>query len=55
MPEEGEWSPTFTAMVERKHRIVIPSVVRRLLQLEEGDVVEVRVRKVGKAWKISRD
>jgi AbrB family looped-hinge helix DNA binding protein len=54
MPEEGEWSPTFTSMVERKYRIVIPAVIRKVLQIEEGDVVEVRIRKVGKGWKILR-
>jgi AbrB family looped-hinge helix DNA binding protein len=48
-----EWSPTFAARVEAKYRVVIPPVVRRMLDLHEGDVVEVKVRKVG-SWRILR-
>jgi AbrB family looped-hinge helix DNA binding protein len=52
---EGEWSPTFTAMIERKYRIVIPPVLRKVMDLSEGDLVEVRIRRVGKAWKVLRE
>jgi AbrB family looped-hinge helix DNA binding protein len=44
---EGEdWSPTFTAMVEKNYRVVIPSVIRKLLNLKEYDVLEVKVKRV---------
>lgn len=52
---EEEWSPVFTAMVERKYRIVIPPLLRRVLGLREGDLVEVRIRRVGKKWKVLRE
>jgi AbrB family looped-hinge helix DNA binding protein len=44
--EEEEWSPTFTARVERKYRIWIPRTVRELMDVEEGDYVEVKIRVV---------
>jgi AbrB family looped-hinge helix DNA binding protein len=44
--EGEEWSPTFTARVERKYRIWIPRTVRELMDLEEGDYVEVKIRVV---------
>ena len=51
---EGEdWSPTFTAMVEKNYRVVIPSVIRKLLNLKEYDVLEVKVKRV-KSGKILR-
>jgi AbrB family looped-hinge helix DNA binding protein len=50
-----EWSPTFTAIVEKKNRIVIPAAIRRILDISEGDIVEVKVKKVGRKWKILRE
>jgi AbrB family looped-hinge helix DNA binding protein len=44
--EGEEWSPTFTARVERKYRIWIPRTVRELMDVEEGDYVEVKIRVV---------
>ncbi|MEM1672360.1 MAG: AbrB/MazE/SpoVT family DNA-binding domain-containing protein [Archaeoglobaceae archaeon] len=41
---EEEWSPTFTAKVETKYRLWIPRVIRSMLDLKEGDIVEVRIR-----------
>lgn len=38
------WSPTFTARIEKKYRIWIPKVIRELLDIREGDIVEVRIR-----------
>jgi bifunctional DNA-binding transcriptional regulator/antitoxin component of YhaV-PrlF toxin-antitoxin module len=55
MSEEENWSPIFTAMVERGYRIVIPSTIRKILRVEEGDVLEVKVRKVKGKWKILRE
>jgi len=52
---EEEWSPIFTSMVEKNYRIVIPSPIRKVLQLSEGDLIEVRIRKCGKKWKILRE
>jgi AbrB family looped-hinge helix DNA binding protein len=49
-----EWSPIFTAIVEKKNRIVIPSAIRRILDIGEGDIVEVKIRRVGRKWKILR-
>ncbi len=43
-----EWSPVFTARVERRNRIWIPRIIREELGLKEGDLVEVRVRVVKK-------
>lgn len=43
-----DWSPVFTSRVERKYRIWIPRVVRELLNLKEGDIVEVKIRVVQK-------
>lgn len=51
--ENEEWSPTFTAMVEKNYRVVIPSVIRKLLNLKEYDVLEVKVKRV-KSGKILR-
>lgn len=50
-----DWSPTFTAMIERKYRIVIPAVLRKVMELNEGDLIEVRIRRVGRQWKVLRD
>ncbi len=47
--EEEGWSPTFTARVETRNRIWIPRVVRELLDLKEGDIVEVKMRVVKRA------
>ena len=52
---DEEWSPIFTAIVERKYRIVIPSPVRRVMNIGEGDVVEVQVRRVKRQWKVLRE
>ncbi|MEM1865978.1 MAG: AbrB/MazE/SpoVT family DNA-binding domain-containing protein [Ignisphaera sp.] len=43
---EEEWSSTFTAKVETKYRIWIPRVIRQMLDLNEGDIVEVKIRVV---------
>jgi AbrB family looped-hinge helix DNA binding protein len=50
-----EWSPVFTALVEKKNRIIIPRVIRLALGIEPGDLVEVRVRKVGRKWRALRE
>jgi len=52
---EDDWSPTFTVMIEKKYRVVIPSVIRKLIELSEGDLVEVKIRKVGKKWRMLRE
>jgi len=31
-----EWSPIFTAIVEKKNRIVIPSTIRKILNIRRG-------------------
>ena len=41
-----EWSPVFTARVEKRYRIWIPRVIRDELGVEEGDIVEVKIRVV---------
>jgi AbrB family looped-hinge helix DNA binding protein len=46
MPEEEGWSPVFTCRVEKKYRIWIPRTIRQLLNLYEGDYVEVKIRVV---------
>ncbi len=38
----------FKAVVRAKYRITIPPVVRKLLSIRVGDVVEVRIRRVGR-------
>lgn len=43
MSEAGEKS--FIARVQKGFRVQIPEVVRELLNIREGDIVEVRVRK----------
>jgi len=52
--EGEEWSPTFTARVERKYRIWIPRTVRELMDVEEGDYVEVKIRVVKRAGILRR-
>jgi looped-hinge helix DNA binding domain, AbrB family len=52
---EDDWSPIFTAMVEKKYRVVIPSVIRKALGISEGDLVEVKIRKVGRKWRMLRE
>jgi len=42
MPEEGA---IFTAKVMKLGRVTIPESVRDLLNLEPGDIVEMRVQK----------
>ena len=44
--EGEEWSPTFTARVEKKYRVWIPRTIRELMDVEEGDYVEVKIRVV---------
>jgi len=39
---------TFTAKIQTLRRIAIPKVVMESLELEEGDVIEVHIRKIGK-------
>lgn len=36
----------FRARVQRLHRIAIPKAVYEALEIEEGDLVDVRIRKV---------
>ncbi len=52
---EEEWSPVFTVMVEKKYRIIIPTVIRKILGLEPGDLIEVKIRRVGRKWKVLRE
>jgi AbrB family looped-hinge helix DNA binding protein len=42
MPEEGT---TFTAKVMKLGRVTIPEPVRDLLNIEPGDIVEMKVQK----------
>jgi len=44
---ESEWV-IFPSKVERKYRIWIPRHVREVLQLKEGDYLEVAVRRLKK-------
>jgi len=46
MKEQEDWSPVFTARVERKSRIWLPRAIRELLNINEGDYLEVKVRVV---------
>jgi AbrB family looped-hinge helix DNA binding protein len=45
--EKEEWI-RFPAKVEKKFRIWIPRYVREILQLYEGDYVEISIRKLKK-------
>lgn len=45
-----EWSSTFTAKVDKAWKIWVPKVVRELLNLEKGDYVEVRIRRVQRSY-----
>jgi len=46
MEENEEWSPTFTCQIEKRYRIWIPRAIRLLMELREGDYVEVKLRVV---------
>lgn len=52
--EMEDWSPTFAARVEKKFRIWIPRVIREVMDIKEGDIVEVRIRVVEKKRGILR-
>jgi len=45
--EEENWV-TFPAKVERKFRIWIPRYVREIMKIDEGDYVEIKIRKIKK-------
>lgn len=51
---EENWSPIFTARIEKKNRIWVPKVIRELMEIEEGDVVEVKIKVYQKGKKILR-
>ena len=40
---------TFTAKIQTLRRIAVPKVVMESLKLEEGDIVEVCIKKIGEA------
>jgi bifunctional DNA-binding transcriptional regulator/antitoxin component of YhaV-PrlF toxin-antitoxin module len=52
--EGEEWSPTFTARVEKKYRIWISRIVRELMDVKEGDYVEVKIRVVKRSGILRR-
>ena len=52
--EGEEWSPTFTARVEKKYRVWIPRTIRELMDVEEGDYVEVKIRVVKRSGILRR-
>jgi len=39
----------FRTKVQKLRRIVIPKAIAQLLDIKEGDYVDVKIRKVGKA------
>jgi len=45
---------TFVAKVEKKYRIFIPRAVREVLEIVEGDYVEVIIKRVKRSAKIPR-
>lgn len=47
---EENWSPMFTAKVDRAWKIWVPRAVRDFLMLDKGDFVEVKVRLVKKGY-----
>jgi len=51
---ENEKPITFVARVEKKFRIFIPKTVREILEIDEGDYVEIIIKRVKRSAKISR-
>ncbi len=47
-------SVTFTARVEKRFRVFIPRAVREALDIQEGDYVEVVIRKVREGRRLAR-
>jgi AbrB family looped-hinge helix DNA binding protein len=45
---------TFIARVEKGFRVFIPRAAREVLELQEGDYVEVQIRRVRKGGKFTR-
>jgi len=45
---------SFIAKVEKKYRIFIPKQVRDVLEIDEGDYVQVFIRKVREGEKLTR-
>jgi AbrB family looped-hinge helix DNA binding protein len=48
MSKEDTYVTSFVARVERGYRIFIPRAVREVLEIEEGDFVEVQIKWVRK-------
>jgi len=46
---EENWSPTFTAKVDKAWKLWLPKAVRDFSDLRKGDFVEVRIRVVKRA------
>lgn len=44
----------FVARIERGFRVFIPRAVREVLELEEGDYVEITIRRVREGGKFTR-
>jgi len=51
---EREEYVTYTAQVQAGNRIYVPSTVRKLLNIREGDYVEVKIKVVRKALMLRR-
>jgi AbrB family looped-hinge helix DNA binding protein len=47
-------SVSFIARVEKRYRIFIPKSVREVLDINEGDYVQVFIRKVRESEKLTR-
>jgi len=45
MSEKGEESKTFIARVQREFRVQIPEPLRTVLGIQEGDLVEISIKK----------
>ena len=54
MYEKSDNFVAFVAKIEKRYRIFIPKRVREVLELEEGDYVQVKIRRVKQAEKIVR-
>jgi len=49
MDMEDDWSPIFTARVDKAWKLWLPKAVREFVDLEKADFVEVKIRVVKRA------
>jgi len=49
MDMEDDWSPIFTAKVDKAWKLWLPKAVRDFVDLEKEDFVEVKIRVVKRA------